>query len=475
MLLEPLVSQGTGGFYWERKRPFPFFGFLLKYTGKTMKRTFGLVVLSAVFAVWMGCSDETKHVTIGGMNGDGCTSNEECQSQNCDGGICYAPGDSASSGKIPNGDACTSDDQCISGNCYEGKVCRTPNWGGGGKPSAGLGDDCTKDSECKTGNCKDGHCLESGESSGSDKIPNGDACTSDDQCISGNCYEGKVCRTPNWGGGGDPSDSSGSEPAGSVCTLNAQCKSKICVGGKCADRDSTGIGDNGSGLGHSAVDQSCSENRDCESGLCVDGKCSNACALLGCREAYTVCRHDKCIPVSTIGQECSTSGDCAVGKTCCNGFCSSNSCEVGISCEKEFGSCINSCRMRTSWGDVCGCSVHEECGENYFCDNQYGNGFDATYLCVKQKSKGGKCRVDEQCLSQFYCDGYSCQIRLELDEQCLNHRMCKSGACYKGDQPYNESRPYDKDGICVEAQPAGVSCDEDGNCQSGRCVAGVCK
>lgn len=369
-----------------------------------MKRTFGLVVLSAVFAVWMGCSDETKHVTIGGMNGDGCTSNEECQSQNCDGGICYAPGDSASSGKIPNGDACTSDDQCISGNCYEGKV----------------------------------------------------------------------CRTPNWGGGGDPSDSSGSEPAGSVCTLNAQCKSKICVGGRCADRDNTGIGDNGSGLGHTAVDQSCSENRDCESGLCVDGKCSNSCALLGCREAYTVCRHDKCIPVSTIGQECSTSADCAFGKTCCNGFCSSNSCEVGISCEKEMGSCINSCRM-TSWGDVCGCSVHEECGENYFCDSLYGNGFDTTQLCVKQKSKGGKCKVDEQCLSQFYCDGYSCQIRLELDEQCLNHRMCQSGACYKGDQPYNLSRPYNKDGICVEAQPAGVSCDEDGNCQSGRCVVGVCK
>jgi len=47
--------------------------------------------------------------------GQDCNADQDCQSNNCDAGVCQEPGE-----ELPDGSPCTSDGQCASDNCQAG-------------------------------------------------------------------------------------------------------------------------------------------------------------------------------------------------------------------------------------------------------------------------------------------------------------------------------------------------------------------
>lgn len=294
-----------------------------------MRRTLLILLAGACLC---GCS-ESDGLT---MNGGYCVFNDDCRSNYCEDGICRmgsgGSNDSEQTGSILNGHACTMDSQCASGNCYEGKICRTPNWGGSQKLE--IGDSCTLDSQCSSKSCKDNICVSSGI-----KIVNGQACTSDEQCESGNCYEGKVCRTPNWGG-------DTKLDVGSVCSGDSNCVSGNCVSGVC---NPAGVTD-----AKTANGLACSSNDQCATSNCYEGK---------------VCR------TPNWG---GTSNKVGNGKACTSDEqCVSNNCYEGKVCRSpNWGS-----TEKLEVGDAC--TSNDQCASNYcynntVCRSNSGSGGDGS-------------------------------------------------------------------------------------------------
>lgn len=205
-----------------------------------------------------------------------------------------------------------------------------------------------------------GDAMDTSPQGGDDsKIKNGEACQENSQCQSGNCFMNQVCRTASW-----------KNADNMACQSNEHCASNLCVSGICKSSNS---GSNNSG--------------------------SNDCSVVGCSEPYTVCRNKKCISVDDFGDECEENEDCKAGKYCCNGFCMSSLCEPGITCAvvKNYGAfeavfyndnCASNC-VETTWGYICGCSTHEQCGNGYFCSD----------VCEPQRALGVRCSNDIQCTS----------------------------------------------------------------------------
>ena len=95
--------------------------------------------------------------------GSECTTDSDCNSNNCVDGRCY---------ENDEGCLCTTDSDCDSNNCADGTCSGNSE-----------GDACTTDSDCSSNNCYDNRC--SGNSVG-------DACTTDSDCDSNNCVR-NVC------------------------------------------------------------------------------------------------------------------------------------------------------------------------------------------------------------------------------------------------------------------------------------------
>ena len=218
-----------------------------------MKRALLLCILAGAW--FCGCSDDgSDNTNIGGS----CESNDECESGLCDKNVCRSR--DGSGGSIINGEACTSNAQCVSNNCYEGKVCRAPNWKGNTKRQ--VGDTCAESNDCMSNNCVSGVCNPTGVKD--TKIANGLACTKNEQCATSNCYNGKVCRATTW------SDPSGKADNGEACTSNKQCASNycdenhICRAANSGSADKLDIGD------------ACTKNEQCESNYCYNNTvCKN--------------------------------------------------------------------------------------------------------------------------------------------------------------------------------------------------------
>ncbi len=265
---------------------------------------------------------------------------------------------------------------------------------------------------------------------------NGHDCKKNSECISNNCYKNTVCRAPNW----DDAKVQGADDGGN-CMTNKGCRSGLCVNSICVSSTSVDINVTNPSIGNTPAQstpsdgksngESCSASNECDSGLCSNGKCSGNCTLLGCDQPYHVCRHNKCIPTETIGNECTNPSDCAIGQSCCNGYCVSGKCEAGISCYdyqcdnclknlgncpnwskdyqdhcRDYGglfqssysthssNCTNSCLINTHWGNICSCNSDSECGQGFFCDKG---------LCVEKKAYNQPCNKDSECKSDN-CD-----------------------------------------------------------------------
>ena len=160
------------------------------------------------------------------VNGQACTSNEQCESSNCyEGKVCRAPNWGGNS-KLDVGSVCTDNDSCVSNNCVSG-VC---NPSGVKDAKTANGKACTRNDQCASSNCYEGKICRTPTWGGTtNKAGNGQSCTSDDQCVSNNCYEGKVCRAPSWGG-------SQNLGLGDTCTSSDQCASNYCYQNACQNK-----------------------------------------------------------------------------------------------------------------------------------------------------------------------------------------------------------------------------------------------
>ena len=260
--------------------------------------------------------------------------------------------DDVTDGYIVNGKACTSDDQCASKNCYEGKVCRTPNWGGSSKLD--VGESCTSDSQCSSKSCHDGYCISAGT-----KTPNGEACTSNEQCESNNCYQGKVCRTPNWGG-----DSK--LELGSVCSENDSCASNNCVANVC---NPAGVMD-----AKTVNGKACTSNDQCATSNCYEGKV--------CRSVHWAGASNKV----GNGEPCKTNDQCV-----------SDNCYEGKVCRAPNWSG----NVKLEIGDAC--TSNDQCASNYCHNNSFceaksngGNGGSG--------GNGGGGSISTSDANNKYCD-----------------------------------------------------------------------
>ena len=404
-------------------------------------RNYG-TLFAAMFAL-SGCTDLTP-------NGEACDVNADCESNHCVDHVCRVK--TWKSQKTQNGDACIKSEDCESNNCVK-NVCRVITWKEGDSAGIANGLACAQNEDCASNNCVSGVCrVSTWKESG--KTPNGKACTSDSECESGNCYEGKVCRAATWNPGG-----SNGKTAGSACSLNSECASRVCVSGACADTGSGKFSSNKTGLGSTATGGSCTRNAQCESGLCDNGICSDDCARLGCAEAYYVCRANKCIPVESQGTECTLNEDCGIGYFCCNGFCSENKCEVGISCESSDTRCNNGCGSH----DYCTCSGDTECGNNMYCgyDSSWGN------VCYPKKQVNASCSSNSQCADGLYCSS-KCVLKKDLDESCSQSYECASGLCVSNKDELCDWY-YWYDCYCKPPRENGEKCMLDSNCKSGYC------
>ena len=405
------------------------------------KIIFGLLLSATLFACTDGGHD-------GNPNGAICYENGDCASNNCVSGVCLDK--TGKSGGIANGLACSFNADCASNNCVN-KVCRVSTWKEQGTKTPN-GEACTSNDECESGNCFEGKvCRASTWKDPGTKTPNGEACTSNDECESGNCFEGKVCRTKSWTGEGTKG------VLGYPCTLNSECQSKVCVNNVCTDHGSGKLSNNTSGIGSAADGAACTKNAQCESGLCYNGKCSNDCQIVGCVESYYVCRSNKCIPVETVGGECTENSDCGLGHFCCNGFCGANKCEVGIICSYQ-----TSCNGYCNNSNYCSCNETAECGNNMYCD------YDSSWgqICYPKKQLNSECSEDYECIDGLYCNGYKCVQKLENDDVCFRVGHCKSGYCENTDGKPCAS--YDSC-YCKPPLDNGKTCKYDSNCKSNYC------
>ena len=370
-----------------------------------MKRT---ILLSLLLGTWLcGCTDGDGLTANGGF----CVFNDDCKSGFCDEDVCRAR--NGSGGSIVNGQACTSNEQCVSGNCYEGKICRTPNWGGTG--GLEVGDVCSSDSQCKSKSCKSGFCAGT-------KTANGQACTSNDQCESGNCYEGKVCRTPNWGG-------DAKLEVGSVCTSNEKCVSGNCVSGVC---NPAGVMD-----AKIANGQACSSNDQCATSNCYVGKVcrtptwGGTAGKVGDGKACTM--DDQCV-----------SGNCYEGKICrAPNWGGTTKLDVGDPCTANdqcaSNYCYNNtvCQVKSTPSPVSTSDANQK-----YCDAMLN---ECTYTSVYRNYNG--CVESMDALRALYP---SCTAEWDTSYVCISSQSCSNIRHY--DTPLsNLSKYYTLSGWVPEA------------------------
>ena len=348
-----------------------------------MKHALWLPCLLAVLAL-SGCAWETNtpHLPndndeMQDTNGDGIPDDGNPGSDNND------SNDDVSSGSgnalTPNGEECYGHADCQSGNCFFDGVCRPITWK---NPD---GRKCLINDHCASNFCHNGTCS-----------------PSDDNGDSGN--------TGNNGGSGENLDNSLSTSPYIPCNLNSDCDSKVCVNNLCAKLEPTKLFSNDLNLpGSKQTGDSCTYQTECESGLCFNNRCSDDCDSIGCYTPYTVCRHNKCIPVNAVGNECKTALDCNFGESCCSGFCKVDQCEPGVACgsETEGGrltsKCWSAC-ITTPWGSACGCEQNADCGLGYYCELYEGETKSEVGMCLPRKAQGEPCSRHEQCQSHECVD-----------------------------------------------------------------------
>ncbi|MBK9266403.1 MAG: hypothetical protein IPM54_42280 [Polyangiaceae bacterium] len=216
------------------------------------------------------------------------------------------------------------------------------------------------------------------------------------------------------------------------CDRDADCCAGSCNGNKCVG---------GGNPTCAQIGEGCLASADCCSGICVGGVCSMACGLRG--------------------SACTNDVDCCSGK-CSNGVCRKFGCVAsGELCLSDLDCCQDACD--TSRG-ICGslgcfpdgiaCSADGQC-----CSGEC-NPADQRCADLSCKKYGDSCGADSECCG-LYCDGSACQCA-PTGTACTTAEAykCCSGFC--------------SNDVCTDCSPASAACNDDAECCSGTCNAGLC-
>jgi len=242
----------------------------------------------------------------------------------------------------------------------------------------------------------------------------GATCTCDGQCAGGHCADGVCCNT--------------------ACTEGCKTCASPSAPGTCVNR---GIGDAPRAAANCAVTP--------VSTCGLDGKCDGTGA---CRK----------YPVNTTCKPGTCEGDAVVGSYACDGkgACKPGSTRICVpfSCDPTSNDCVETCTSSSQCvsGQQC---VNGSCGK---------------------RMKGGSCKANADCASNFCADGVCCNVACQ--GPCLSCNLTgREGTCWPVDADKVDPR-----GICHDmgAPSCGQTglCDGLGGCskyaRDTQCIAPTC-
>jgi hypothetical protein len=426
-----------------------------------------------------------------GGDGDPCALGMDCNSQNCQNGVCVGGGppqpcpggkgepcsyhsDCKSSLKCIGGQCttpskvggpCTYDDDCQSGLiCKSGGKCGAPG---------GVGAACKSFMECQSGlACQNGKCSPCSITGTSSTL--GDPCCDDNNCapplycILGQCLP--------MGGNGCP------------CGVSQDCDSNVCQNGVC-------VGGGPCWKNLAKEGETCATAADCVAPLdCVAGKCKGLakqgepCVKETNCESGLFCIDGKCMPEGGAGAKCESFFHCTPPLSCLDGTCqqcniTTTSSVIGTSCCDDSNCtgglyCImGTCRPLSNYNEPCG--VNQDCVD-YNCVN----GVCKPPWDTAAAPPATSCSTDKDCSAGWYCIMDECQMtKLAPGESCEEDADCK-GVCKKGECRGGESCtvnddctakgfPFCRLGFCMQ-------CTENKHCKKKKgkfkyCIMGVCE
>ncbi len=334
------------------------------------------------------------------VNGGKCTSDSMCESGNCKAGVCCLSGKACCSEdydcdgakcdlslfyclpKTPNGQSCSLNSNCLSNNCYNGVCCQD------GKIC------CTANSQCSSGftcNSLYNYCVESPVT----KKTNGQSCSSNSDCESGNCgngvccSSGKICcKTNSECGLGARCGSTEyyciqTKMPGAACSSNLDCMTEYCNNGICCASGKTCCTANSqcpSGqicgaykycvqTATKSNGEYCDSNSQCQSGNCKNYVC--------CEAGKTCCNFDA--TCSSLGSDykCSSSYYCAQTASTPATYSNGHACYSNSECSS--GNCKNNICCASA--KTC-CAFNSECsslGDNYECSS-------SSFYCILKQT-----------------------------------------------------------------------------------------
>lgn len=302
--------------------------------------------------------------------------------------------------KIPEkGDCSRATNQCVKGTKCVGpsrrKQCRRPN-GPGGKCRSSPYDFCQNGLSCQR------HVCHIKKNQPCDKNPN--LCVVGTKCVGP--LRKKRCKRPQ--GFGQKCRANSYHECGNVLTCdNGVCR--IALNGNCRRRRN--------GCVKGAVCVGPRNNMRCRTPINVGGRCDANNKLFSCREGLVCDRH---ICRIQKGKSCLGNPDKCEQGTKCVGTnrrklceapatvgmrCSEDNCAAGLICEG------NVCHIRENGS----CKRYsKKCAKGLHCV-----GTNQKMECRRPIPIGGQCDIKDpfnRCISQSFCDGGRCRIR--LNQQC---------------------------------------------------------
>jgi CubicO group peptidase (beta-lactamase class C family) len=258
----------------------------------------GLRRYQATWVDWSPCSPNCSQ-------GGACSSNGDCSTHMCIGGICAAPACAPGCGL---GSVCGSNADCASAVCL-GNTCQAPSCA----PQCGDGSPCNSNGDCASFVCAAGTCQAPACAAAPGKCNRGAPCGANADCGSHSCAGG-VCQPPFC------------SPVcvnGAACNNNGDCASFVC--GSTFQCQPPVCASSSSKCGRGAP---CGASSDCGSGVCTAGQC----------------QPPACAPTCSDGSACNDNGDCA-STVCTNATCHAPSCAPNCPTGSRCGA-NGDCRSR---------------------------------------------------------------------------------------------------------------------------------
>lgn len=412
-------------------------------------------------------------------NGSGCVEDAQCLSSHCQNGFCCASGDCCfESVNCP--DSYSSPSECSNPTTCQGtrldKVCDNFRCAS----SAPVGDDtdcsaevqarqctpyqplfCNGNSNqtaptCPTSCVLDEDCVDGYHCDGTCKadLVDGGVCDEDSDCNSQHCQNAHCCAS------GDccaqPSDCPLTYQSAAVCDATTTCQGTrtdaLCSSASICQQSAPIGDDSACGTDLQALTCAPYDPVFCKGTANQTAPvCPTTCTLDSqCIDGYH-CDASACTPDLGDGSSCDEGSDCISGH-CQNNFC----CSSGDCCSQP-----SDCNSLL-YGETASCVVPATCQGTRRDPVCQGN------VC----GKSGPVEDDSGCSSTtlandcgsylgVYCNGTSVQNAPSCPVACTQDGQCDANAhC---------------DSICVPDLPAGDSCDEQTDCQTGlTCVDGVC-